>query len=86
MIISYCDTTYNHDGAIYKACNFTLDGEVDPDYWYSSPDGWIMHKKTLYNHARSLKMDETSFAEKLGYKKVWGSKKLRFIFCRSENK
>jgi hypothetical protein len=31
-IISYCDTTFNHDGAVYKASNFKLDGEVKPDY------------------------------------------------------
>jgi hypothetical protein len=81
-IISYCDTTFNHDGATYRACNFMLDGEVDPDYWYSSPDGWIMHKKSLYNHAVRMHMSESEYAEKLGYKKVWGSKKLRFIFTR----
>jgi GNAT superfamily N-acetyltransferase len=81
-IISYCDTTFNHDGAVYKSCNFDQDGEVPPDYWYVSKDGWVMHKKTLYDHATKLQMKEADYAEKNGYKKVWGSKKLRFKFNR----
>jgi GNAT superfamily N-acetyltransferase len=27
-IISYCDTTFNHNGAVYKACNFEFDKEI----------------------------------------------------------
>ena len=81
-IISYADTTFNHNGALYKATNFQQDGVVKPDYWYISEDGWVMHKKTLYNHAKSLKMTEREFAEKNKYTKVWGKEKLRFIYKR----
>jgi len=82
IIISYCDTTFNHDGAVYKACNFELDGEVRPDYWYVGEDGWVMHKKTLYNHARQINMKEKDYAAKHGYMKIYGKKKLRFIYRR----
>jgi len=78
-IISYCDTTFNHDGATYKACNFKLDGEVKPDYWYVDEDGWVMHKKTLYNHAIKMGMKEKDYAELNKYKKAYGDKKLRFL-------
>jgi len=81
-IISYCDTTFNHDGATYKACNFIQDKEIRPDYWYVLDDGWVMHKKTLYNHARQLGFTEKEFAHKHGYKRVYGHKKLRFIYER----
>jgi len=81
-VISYCDTTFNHDGAVYKAANFKLDGEVRPDYWYASKDGWVMHKKTLYNHAVKMRMKEGEYAEANGYKKIWGGKKLKFIYER----
>jgi GNAT superfamily N-acetyltransferase len=81
-IISYCDTTFNHDGAAYKACNFRLDGDVPPDYWYVAEDGWIMHKKTLYQRATKMSMKEKEYAEKFGYKRVYGSRKLRFIYDR----
>jgi GNAT superfamily N-acetyltransferase len=81
-IISYCDTTFNHDGAIYKACNFSYDGDVPADYWYASDDGWIMHKKTLYGHAKKMSMTEADFADLHGYKKIYGRKKLRFIYER----
>lgn len=86
VIISYCDTTFNHNGSIYKASNFKLDQEVKPDYWYTSSNGWVMHKKTLYNKARSLCMKEREYAEDFGYFKVWGSHKLRFVYTRSKSK
>jgi len=81
-IISYCDTTFNHNGATYKACNFKLDNTVKPDYWYVSEDGWVMHKKTLYNHAKKMSMKEKEYAELNSYKKIYGKEKLRFVFER----
>jgi GNAT superfamily N-acetyltransferase len=81
-IVAYCDTTFNHNGAIYKALNFTADKVVRPDYWYRSPDGWVMHKKTLYNRAVNLSMKEAEYAEQFGFIKVHGSEKLRFVFKR----
>ena len=81
-IVSYCDTTFNHDGALYKATNFTLDGMVRPDYWYVNEEKWVMHKKTLYQHAVKMSMTEAVYAERFGYKKVFGTEKLRFIFKR----
>lgn len=82
-IISYCDATFNHNGTVYKACNFKLDGEVRPDYWYVNQEGWVMHKKTLYNHARKMQLTEEAYANKMKYKKVWGQKKLRFVLLRN---
>jgi len=81
-IVSYCDTTHNHDGAIYKSLNFVNDKEVRPDYWYTNENGWVMHKKTLYNKAVKMNIVESEYANKFGYKKIFGSKKLRFVFKR----
>jgi len=80
LIIAYCDTTFNHDGAIYKAANFELAGEVRPDYWYANDDGWVMHKRTLYGRAIAMKMKESEYAAKHGYHKIYGKKKLKFIY------
>ena len=82
LVISYCDTTFNHNGAIYKACNFEEAGSVPPDYWYVDNAGYIMFKRTLYSHAVNLKLTESEFAEKYGYNKVWGLEKLKFVFRR----
>lgn len=82
LIVSYADTTFNHYGSMYKASNFVLDKVVPPDYWYVSEDGWIMHKKTLYNQAVNLRLTESAYAESHGYVKIWGKEKLRFIFKR----
>lgn len=79
-VISYCDTTFNHDGATYKACNFKLDKIVKPDFWYVDQNGWAMHKKTLYNQAVNLSITTNEFINRFNYKKVYGKEKLRFIF------
>lgn len=81
-VVSYCDTTFNHDGALYKACNFALDGTVSPDYWYVNDAKWVMHKKTLYQHACKMSMTEREYATLHNYVRVYGTEKLRFIFKR----
>jgi len=79
-VISYCDTSFNHTGAIYKAVGFVQDAEVRPDYWYSDEHGWVMHKKTLYKHAVQMSMKEAEYADLFGYKRIFGTKKLRFVY------
>lgn len=78
-VVSFADKTFNHDGTVYKAANFELDGVVAPSYWYVDESGWVMHKKTLYEHARSLRMRESEFAIKYKYRKVRGAERLRFV-------
>jgi len=78
-LLAFADETFNHEGIIYKAAGWKLDGVVVPTYWYCSSDGWVMHKKTLYNHAQAMKMTERQYAEKMQYRKVWGLSKKRFI-------
>ena len=78
-IISYCDTTVGHSGAVYKSLGFKLHHEVDPDYWYVDENGWVMHKKTLYSRAKKMSMIESEYAIKFGYIKKYGGKKLCFV-------
>ena len=77
--VAYADTTVGHRGTIYKALGFALHHEVDADYWYVDGDGYAMHKKTLYNRAVKMSMSESDFAERNGYVKKYGGKKLCFI-------
>lgn len=78
-LVAYSDTTFNHTGAVYKASGFTFIGETQPDYWYVAENGWVMHKKTLYNRAVNLQLTESEFSNQFGYKKVYGGKKLKFV-------
>lgn len=82
-IVAFSDSTFGHDGTIYKASNWELVGTTRPDYVYVREDGWILHKKTLYNQARSVHMAESEYAEKHGWKKVFGKEKTKFVISRS---
>jgi len=79
-IIAYSDLTFNHHGTIYKALNFELDSVVNPDYWYVGKDGLRLHKKTLYNRARKMKLTEREYADMHALKKIKGLAKLKYIF------
>jgi len=82
-IISFADSTYGHLGTIYRASNWLEVGDVSPDYHYLSPeDGWMVHKKTLWNHASRMSMSESEYASANGYVKVYGKKKTKFFFPR----
>jgi hypothetical protein len=54
VILSYADTTYGHQGTIYKATNFTLIGQ-SPAVDKISYNGKLYHDKALrvYNGAKS---------------------------------
>lgn len=79
VLLAFSDETHNHYGTIYKACNWTYVRQVDPDYWYSDKDGWVMHKKTLWNRASNLKISEREYADKYGFVRVYGKKKHKFL-------
>lgn len=81
-IIAFSDTTFGHTGTIYKASNFVVDGVVKADYWYVAADGWVIHKKTLYNQAVKMGMIESEYAALHGYIKSWGKNKIRFLYNR----
>jgi hypothetical protein len=79
-LVAFADLTYNHTGTIYRASNWKLISTSPPDYWYTDKDGFMMHKKTLYNRACKMSMKEREFAEKYNYNKVWGLGKRKFVY------
>jgi len=79
-LVSFADSTYNHIGTIYKASNWKFDGIVEPDYWYVDKDGYICHKKTLWDKSKEMRMTENEYCAKYGYLKVWGGEKFRYVF------
>ena len=79
-LVAFADSTIGHFGTIYKATNWEFDGKTDNSYYYVNDDGFVMHKKTLYNRAVKMTMKEKEFANKYGYKKKKTGHKYRFIY------
>ncbi len=82
-LVSFADTTYGHFGTIYKAGNWIELHRTNPDYYYISKDGFVVHKKTLYGHARSMKKTEKEYVDEFGYGKILGKEKIKFVLNRS---
>jgi very-short-patch-repair endonuclease len=84
-LISFADTSI-HEGTIYKAANWVLDGETNYNYVYRSSDGYLIHKKTVWDRAKKLSLSESEYASSHGYIKVWSKPKRRFIFDLANHK
>ena len=80
MLISYASPGDGHSGTIYKASNWECVGDTYVSYFYVNNDGWKMHKKTLYNQARSAHMSENEFAVKFGYKRIYLPPLRKYIY------
>lgn len=78
-LVSFADSTFGHDGTIYKAANWTRHSAVKPSYHYVDRTGWVLHKKTLWDHAKRMGKTERSYAEEHGYQKIYGKEKEKFV-------
>lgn len=83
VLVSFADTTYGHDGTIYKASNWKFDGVVKPSYWYINQNNWIIHKKTVYNRAVKMGLTEREYANQHQLIRQSGKKIHRYIYLRN---
>jgi hypothetical protein len=80
-IITFADSTLDHQGTIYKAAGYSLVSEVPEDYHYRHKEtGRFMHKRTLWGLAKKMRESESIFYLKHGFEKVWGAKKFKFFY------
>jgi len=77
LIVAFADSTVGHIGTCYKASNFVLEKIVKPDYYYEK-DGLIMHKKTLWDHAKKMKILENDYAKQYNFIKIITGEKYKY--------
>lgn len=71
---AYADTSI-HSGSIYKAANFKFIGTSDETYSYNG-----IHKKTIYERAKSLGLTEHEYASIFNLSTVNESGKHKFVY------
>lgn len=79
LLVTFADPHFGHEGVIYKAANWQIDGESRPGYYYQDSNGYIIHKKTLWDHAQKLRKTEKEYAIDNGYIKITSEPKKKFI-------
>jgi very-short-patch-repair endonuclease len=82
VLVSFADSTFGHFGTIYKASNWKQLHVTKPDYHYISQEGFVIHKKTLYDHAQKMGKSESDYVNQFGYMKVFGKSKTKFVLTR----
>ena len=83
-MVSFADTTM-HDGTLYKAANWVYDGDTRRNHMYRSPEGFLIHKKTVWDRAKKMAISEKQYASDHGYIKIWSKPKKRFILSLGED-
>jgi hypothetical protein len=79
-LVTFADTTVGHVGILYKATNFEFDGQCGHSYCWLGTEGFIMHKKTMWDYAIKNGQTEEEMAKKSGYQKLDCLPKNRFIY------
>lgn len=74
ILQSFCDDD-THLGTIYKAANFRQFGGSHKTYNYNG-----IHKKTIYERAKSMGLNEHEYAIMFGLEKIIESSKTKFIY------
>lgn len=82
-LVAFADTSL-HVGTIYKANNWIEDGKTAPNYMYRSHDGYLAHKRQVWDRAIKLSMSEKEYATQFGYTKVWSPPKNRYVLSLSK--
>ena len=80
VLVSFADPRFGHDGTVYRASNWEYIGRTAKSYFYLSPDGNEVHKKTLYDFARRRSITEREYADQAGYRRVHVPPKLKFVY------
>jgi len=81
LLVSFADPTFGHNGGVYRAAGWKFDGTTSASYWYfNSRLKSTIHKKTIWDAAKMLNIDESSYAKQKHLIKVYGQRKLRFTF------
>lgn len=79
-VVSFADPEYGHNGTIYLSSNWKDLGYGARSYQYIDGNGKKIHKKTVYNAAKSRGMRELEFAESAGYKRSYVVAKRKFLY------
>jgi very-short-patch-repair endonuclease len=81
-LVSYADSTFGHAGTIYKASNWTKDGDTKPSYHYLDDHGIPINKKRVFDLASKMRMKEADYVAKHSLRKIREKPKSRYVFDR----
>lgn len=83
-VVSFADPEQGHDGTLYKASNWKEMGKTSSSYYYISPKGDIIKKRTFYYQVRpqmaEFGLSESQVAEALGFQKKKTLPKSKFVY------
>jgi hypothetical protein len=79
-MIAFSDIGQGHEGTIYKATNWKLDGSIPPDYWYFDEKGLKYHKKSVWNRAKKEGVTEKEYVKNNNLSKIYYPGKIRYLY------
>jgi hypothetical protein len=79
-LVSFADLQFDHVGTVYKASNWEEISTTSRSYTYLDKDDNSVHKKTVWNAARSRGITEKEHAHALGLRKFYTKTKIKYAF------
>jgi len=70
FIVSFSDPTFNHNGGIYKAANFTHLGKTNAETHCIDQDGTVRHRRYYFRYARRKAISVAEARRELGLRLV----------------
>jgi 5-methylcytosine-specific restriction endonuclease McrA len=81
-LVSFADPEQGHSGIIYKASGWEEVESKSRGYEYVDNYGQTIHKKTIWNQARSRNLTENEYSEQIGITRRYTVKKRKFVLRR----
>jgi len=79
-VVSFADVGRGHVGTIYKAANFTLLGSTSKNYHYVDNSGVYIHKRKIWDRAKSLGLLEKEYANQNNLTKISDPPKNKYVY------
>lgn len=87
IIISFADPAQGHLGRIYQATNWLYTGTTSGGHFYVNRRGIVEHPRMMsYHQLNHPEQSRQDIADRLGWTKIKGSKKHRYIYLLGHHK
>jgi hypothetical protein len=78
-VIAFADPMHGHEGIVYKASGFKLEGMTNPEWHLQDSQGEIRHRRFAFRYARRNKVDIQTARQKLGVLRIRTEPKFRWV-------
>lgn len=78
-VVAFADPEYGHEGIVYKACGFVLEGFTNPEWHTVDSEGEVRHRRYAFRFSRRHDISIEEAREQLGLSRKQTKPKYRWV-------